>query len=478
MATRLGIIIFFYVLISSAYFFQGPSANVNSRLDLALALSESASVKIDRYQLNTIDKSFYNGHFYSDKAPGLSFLGAFVLIFTRPIFQLFDLSPRTEFLSKLYLLTFLLMSVFTAWTASRFFKLAVEILGETHAFLAFSLTALCFTGTLVFAYSTVLFAHQMAGNILFLSFYYLRQLGKLSRLQYYALASLLAFACLLEYTVTPFFALTYLYLCYQLRKKESFFIFLPLGIVALLFAWYNTIAFGAPWHLSYGFLHGTLFDGMKSGFFGITLPSLEALYHLTFSEYRGLFYYNPIFLFSFVGLVFAWLKRERRPWLIPCFASFGFLLLTNASYFYWTGGACFGPRHIVPALILLFVPILFLPPKWLRHPGLWCLGLVGVFYDLIATSVVLIPDEKYSSPFWDYLFPLFRNGMLAINTNYPVEHYLQLQRFSAFRSSAYNLGQFFLLPGIFSLIPLLLCQILLLGLAWRWATQAQRTSQS
>src|SRR5690349_1669030 len=48
--------------------------NQNSRLDLVRALSEQHDVVIDSYVGNTGDYALYQGHAYSDKAPGPAFL--------------------------------------------------------------------------------------------------------------------------------------------------------------------------------------------------------------------------------------------------------------------------------------------------------------------------------------------------------------------------------------------------------------------
>ena len=52
----------------------GRCANQNSRLALTRALVERGQVSIDEWQVTTGDKSQREGHFYSDKAPGVSLL--------------------------------------------------------------------------------------------------------------------------------------------------------------------------------------------------------------------------------------------------------------------------------------------------------------------------------------------------------------------------------------------------------------------
>src|SRR5919202_2159871 len=55
---------------SYAYFYQGGGWNQNSRFDLTRALVERGTVQIDAYADNTGDKAIFDGHTYSDKAPG------------------------------------------------------------------------------------------------------------------------------------------------------------------------------------------------------------------------------------------------------------------------------------------------------------------------------------------------------------------------------------------------------------------------
>src|SRR6266508_3397055 len=56
----------------------------NSRLDLVRALSEQYDVVIDDYVSNTGDYALYQGHAYSDKAPGPAFLALPAALIAQP----------------------------------------------------------------------------------------------------------------------------------------------------------------------------------------------------------------------------------------------------------------------------------------------------------------------------------------------------------------------------------------------------------
>ena len=60
--------------VTYGYFVSPPAWNQNSRFALTRALVERGSTTIDDAHATTGDKSFRDGHFYCDKAPGTSML--------------------------------------------------------------------------------------------------------------------------------------------------------------------------------------------------------------------------------------------------------------------------------------------------------------------------------------------------------------------------------------------------------------------
>jgi hypothetical protein len=64
----------------------------NSRLDLVRALSEQRSVIIDDYVANTGDYALYQGHAYSDKAPGPALLALPAALALQPVLA----QPRVQ----------------------------------------------------------------------------------------------------------------------------------------------------------------------------------------------------------------------------------------------------------------------------------------------------------------------------------------------------------------------------------------------
>src|SRR6516162_1878631 len=70
LACLLGVVSF----LSFIYFYEGGGWNQNSRFDLLRAIVERHTLAIDAYHENTGDKAHFQGHYYSDKAPGQVFL--------------------------------------------------------------------------------------------------------------------------------------------------------------------------------------------------------------------------------------------------------------------------------------------------------------------------------------------------------------------------------------------------------------------
>ena len=81
-------LVFLVTITFYGYFIRPLDYNIASRLGLVKAIVEEGNLSIDRYhegEFFTLDKAFFNGHYYSDKAIGASLLGALVYL---PIYEL------------------------------------------------------------------------------------------------------------------------------------------------------------------------------------------------------------------------------------------------------------------------------------------------------------------------------------------------------------------------------------------------------
>jgi len=126
---------------------------------------------------------------------------------------------------------------------------------------------------------------------------------------------------------------------------------IPLGL-------YNLLAFGSLTHLAYDNVVG--FEGMQTGFFGVSAPRAEVLAQLLWGRQRGILWLSPLLLVT----PFAWVAGWRRfgPPVVLALAAIPVVyLLINSGYAYWDGGASTGPRHITPMLPFIG---LALAPLW------------------------------------------------------------------------------------------------------------------
>lgn len=458
----LSIAIFFIVLVSTAYFHQGPQPNTNSRFNLIQSLLDDQSIQIDRFSGNTIDKAFREGHYYSDKAPGLSFLGTIVLAPFHVLFNAIDLQARTRLQLELYLVTFFLLNLLTAISAVFFFRLSCELLGPKCVSLSFAVTLLSFLSTLALPYSTTLFSSQLTANLLFLSFYHLRKFSEIYRS--YAktifLAFIISYICIVEYPAAPVAAIFGAYLFIKLLQKKEYKLatisVVPGIFILCLILFYNYHAFGSAFSIGYSHLQLTPFyDGMAEGFFGLKFPTPERIYQLLFSSYRGLFFFNPILFFSLLGLLYGLYISRFRNLSIIISGLFLYFLFLNASYYFWEGGACIGPRHLVPVLPFLLVALLLLPKSWILSPLFWTTGLVSFIFMIVSTTVNVVPSEDILNPLWDYLFPQFRSGNISQGAFplLPMETIVSDPTLA--RMVSFNLGELVGLRGISSILPLI-----------------------
>src|ERR1700758_498025 len=89
LALLLGAVIF----LSFIYFYEGGGWNQNSRFDLLRAIVERHTLQIDAYHQNTQDKAHFQGHYYSDKAPGQVFLAVPFAVVARAGMRVVGIDP-------------------------------------------------------------------------------------------------------------------------------------------------------------------------------------------------------------------------------------------------------------------------------------------------------------------------------------------------------------------------------------------------
>ncbi len=389
---------------------------------LVKSLSDGTA-RIDQYHWETRDKAWYEGHFYSVKAPGLPYL-------TLPLYEALDAvgaprlaadvsatarrhgasrwayrgllvhqygndpvrAARVRHLLEGQAPMVWALSLLGVVAPALALLLLVRWAGErvargygTAAAVAFGL------GTLMLPFSTMLFSHVLSALLGFGAFALLwHERDGPQRLGLVALAGLLAgLAVTTEYPLALAGAVVGLYAIARPGAIRRGLVYAggALAGVAPLLA-YNRWAFGSFTHTSYADAvdqqgltgHATL--GLNdAGFFGISTPKLRFGLELLLAP-RGLLVLCPVLVAAGVGVVLAHRRGLRAEARVIGAVALVYLVY-NAGYWLPFGGGSPGPRFLIPVLPFLAVG---LAPAFRRFPALTvALAVPSVIWMLAAT---------------------------------------------------------------------------------------------
>ncbi|MBE9206749.1 hypothetical protein IQ244_09530 [Nostoc sp. LEGE 06077] len=240
-------------------------------------------------------------------------------------------------------------------------------------------------GSLSFFYSTNgIWSHAYTMSFIFIAFYLIvRQKNS------FFIGLCLGMAQMLDYiAILPIFLLLGFWLYINLKNKSKN-IFQKLILIGCGYS----IFLGVILYYNYS-ITGSIFTTPNSLFFKqlsqakegknlaptfFKLPTLEILWGLTFSPYRGIFLYFPMtFLF-----VISLLKNKSIKNSICLFSGIFVLcvLIYNSTYYAWSGDVCFGPRHLVVATPFIIIPIVYCKTKYIK-----ILGILSIFINLSGVS--------------------------------------------------------------------------------------------
>ncbi len=472
-------ILFVLLFVCYAYFYQAGGWNQNSRFALVRAITNEHTLNIDPFQHATGDEAFFEGHYYSDKAPGLAFAAVPIVALVRPVLHAFGGDPET--LAGLALLSYL-ATVFTAGLLTAFggvalYRLCLD-LGASHNGAGFA--ALTFgLATPIWTLATIFIGHAFAAALLMIAFRAaLRVSADDSAFDArigLTIGAAAGWATISEFPAAIPAVMIAALTAYSTRSLDRDRVVRILGAMtvsalacaALLMA-YQYACFGSPLHLAYSSEPG--YTGMQEGVFGVSLPRMIRLRRILFGSYRGLLPLAPTLAVAPLGLLWLMVRPPARQAHAASTARVGaflalvigsYFILLNASYFYWEGGWSYGPRHAAPAIPFLCVGLAIL---WTALPaaGRWLLAALtayGIGVTLVAVSTMPLPPSNIRQPVVEFMLPAFRDGDLSINTQSVASGGVDLD-FRAHHEpkAAFNLGMKVGLDGHASLVPL--------GLVW------------
>lgn len=434
------------LFISYGYFYQGQGWNQNSHFDLARALVEQRSVSIDRYQRGTGDKAFYQGHYYSDKAPGLSLLAVPAVAAAAPLSRALHLSARGLAGLQLYLAALLTCGLGMALAGATLFVLLLNWNMSPAAALA--AVVVLGLGTPMWDYATQFWGHALAAACLVFGFAAADGLRRAAtpgrRILLAALAGLAAgWAVVTEYpaaiaaVLIGIMALIY---CRRssANRKDFFYAAAALcGTAALCLAVilvYQKAAFGSPFRLGYEYIVNYR-DTLQHGELGLTYPHAHALFALLVGKRCGLLLFAPVLVVAPLGFRLLWRAGVSRLSLGVSAGIALYYLLFNASYLYWQAGSSFGPRYLSPGLPFA---CLFVAPVWERARP----AMKGVLGALIAFGVLVGLAGATSYP------------VISETIRFPLRTALPALARGELYPGGWNLGSIAGLRGLLSVAPL------------------------
>jgi hypothetical protein len=394
------------LLFCYGFFQQHPAWNEYSRYDLVQALVEQGTTRIDTYHDNTGDAAFYQGHWYSDKAPGSALVGVPVYLVLVASARLAGQDAPQE-IQGVQALAFVESGVATMLLVLLLIHFLRPFVGEgwaTGVGLAYGF------GSIAFPFATMFFGHAASTAALFASFYVLHRWRSSRGRWGPPLAGLLAgLAVLIEIPTVIGVAVLGLYALWLDRRAALAFVLGGLPAAAA-FATYNWVSFGSPLNIGYmNLLPGGFASGMSEGILGVGWPKLETAGDLLFGH-RGLVRLAPWFLVVPAGLL-AVRRREVRAEVVVCAAICALFLVYNAGYYLPFGGWTPGPRFLLPALPFAAVLVGLASPTLRFFTGALMVAAAAVFF--VATVTMPNAPERFTDPLFELWLPSLAAGALA-----------------------------------------------------------------
>ena len=467
--------------LSFIYFYEGGGWNQNSRFDLLRAIVERHTLQIDAYHLNTEDKAHFQGHYYSDKAPGLVFLAVPFAITARAVMRVVGMdpeSPRGEYALS-YIVTASAVALPTALAAVCLLFLGLRLgAGLGGAWFAAAVMSL---GTPVLAYASLFWAHALVGAcIVFALAAALKLRDSTSTREdfLWALAVGLAagWATVTEYPAAPASAMLALLALTQAWTRGGFArwrvvagVGAGAAICVFVLLSYLHAAFGA-FRPSYSYYDPNSFSFMQQqGYMGLTYPHPDRLLKILFGCSRGLLFASPVLLVAPYGLWRLWKEKQfsGAAWVAAGIVTYYFLF--NASFYWWKAGLTFGPRYAGAAIPLL---CLGLAVSWSRASAAWRWVFVALAVYSVVLAVMVVSTSSQLAmqdgcPIVHSTWPAFLSGSVATN-----RESMLMANEAAGSHGAFNLGQLLGLRGLATLVPLLAMWGMIGGISLRLRRQS------
>jgi hypothetical protein len=348
------LVTFAYVLVVQA----GYDCNQAAHYALVRSLADG-NPWIDAFHAETCDKSYIDGHYYSNKAPGFPML-------LLPLYATLNAAGAmpADSAHAVWLLG-LLGNVLPAAVLLALVRTVAERLTPGFGTLTMLTLGLA---TLVAPFATLMFSHVLSTTLGFAAFFLLwKERAGPQRLRLVAAAGLLAgLAASVEYTLPILGAILGLYALSRprrLRRALAYAGAFGLGMLPLLL--FNVWAFGSPIQLTYSSIVTGSGGGEGAGaapattsppgLWGVGLPHAGSIFELLFAP-RGLLTLTPVLALGIAGSVLLYRRGCRAEAFVVIGVCASYLVFQSA---FWDefGGRTPGPRYLMPAVPFLAFPL-------------------------------------------------------------------------------------------------------------------------
>ena len=403
---------FCYVYVHQAYYDRATSY---SRLALLHALFVEKSFAIDPYHERTPDKALWQGHYYSDKAPGTTALAlpAFGASVALANGLKIGVNSETGWLLTSWLSCAFSIAIVTAAGGVACFQWLARRTGSVPALIA---TLALFLGAAPYPYATMMYSHAVVVGLISIALWaidrdrasppFLTQYGD------WIAGIALGFALASEFTAGLAIVGVGVYWAVQ-RGWHSAVAGLSAAIPPLLLIpLYNFLCFGDPFTLGYS--HQATYPQMKHGLFGIQWPNLIVAFKMLFPPSRGLFFWTPFLLLSFWGYAAMGKQRKALFYLVSVVPVVQVLVISGYVWD-WPAGWVLGPRYLAPMLPLLTLPAAIATRRY-PFAGAY-LAWLSVILTGLATLVDATPpaEPDVSNPLLEMYLPALGEGKFGYN---------------------------------------------------------------
>jgi len=411
----------------------------NSQSALTAAIVNEGRFEVDTYHKVSCDLAFYDNHYYSGQAPGISFLSVPIYIVSKPIFYLLpqetvdDLFVKLESygntipadyfgnkkilsnyfidLDKRQILEYVVISGFIlpVFTTALFSAIGVVlvylILGRftRNEGLRMLITLFYAFGTILFPLSTEFFERPIAIVLMFLAFIILFKIRhkelEPKGVTLFGSGLLAGLATMFDYFHLFVAGLLFIYLLsfyikgrhtkikrgykrfwiFELNKHRLLLLLkfiIGVSIPVLLLLSYFFIIFDDPFANSYTYRIVSASDHSISDILDIEFPSVGTLFHMV-----KFLLFSPIVILALYGVYRAIRKKDKYhhdAWAVGILVIFTLIYASILALTFSSSVAPSFKRHMTPILpyIFIFLPYIFNNNKITKNNGMKILLIV------------------------------------------------------------------------------------------------------